>query len=70
MSALRTHPFEVSGAGQFPFDMLRYDSCWPRRQTDVLDMTSARAGQRTVSLLGLSAPTVARWESFGWTVMP
>lgn len=29
---LRT--FKVTGAGQFPIDMLRYDACWPATEAD------------------------------------
>lgn len=66
--------FVVTGDGDFPFDMLRYDECWP------VDIESAMA-MRTDSeptpqhrrVLHLAsdlegAPNVARWKSQGWTV--
>jgi hypothetical protein len=28
--------FAVSGAGNFPLDMLRYDACWPASESDAL----------------------------------
>ena len=31
--------FEVTGRGEFPWDMLRYDSCWPQTSDDVAKIT-------------------------------
>lgn len=68
--------FRVIGKGQFPFDMLRYDSCFPYQSEDasLLDwdrMGEFRRESRAVNLIhyGDSAvwePTIKRWESFGW----
>lgn len=57
----------------FPFDMLRYDACHPRRELDS-GVMERMARQRTpgidyeVQIAGLVAPTEGRWASFGWRV--
>lgn len=74
MSA-KFHEFVVEGRGEFPFDMLRYDHCWPKRESeDVVNMAPYPRGSlyretRRVTLVGLREPTVGRWESFGWNVV-
>lgn len=64
--------FEVTGRGEFPVDMLRYDGCWP---VDGVDASNILGGQdaplRTVKLMSMRdrkdwQPTVARWQSFLW----
>jgi hypothetical protein len=71
----KLHVFQVQGSGEFPFDMLRYDSCWPSRSDpDVIAMaphhrSSRLKEKRTVELVGLREPTAGRWESFGWRVV-
>lgn len=69
--------FTVQGRGQFPLDMLRYDRCWPRGETDanVAQSSSERAvGEaRLVELTATDrpsywTPTEGRWRSFGWVV--
>lgn len=68
--------FTVSGSGEFPFDMLRFDSCWPRTGHDVslMTMTYANSGvsppKREIKMESVSrgGPTVERWVSFGWAV--
>lgn len=62
---------------QFPFDMLRYDQCWPTTSADASAMKGisvhgdAGDGTRCVQLAtyGINKPTVQRWDSFGWTVI-
>lgn len=70
-----TYYFAVSGSGDFPFDMLRYDACWPSSSLDASSIGqpcySERKGHRVVILAcrpgGYGVvPTVARWASFGW----
>jgi hypothetical protein len=39
--ALWIHEFEVIGRGNFPQDMLRYDSCYPQRSEDASNMALA-----------------------------
>lgn len=62
--------FTVEGAGEFPFDMLRYDSCWPKRGSHDSGKLSQHYSdeRRRVVLVTCdgAAPTPARWESFGW----
>lgn len=75
--------FVVRGRGEFPIDMLRYDSCVPATEKDVMRMLNTLYGSdvyvegpinRDVKLRrfypvgGTAAPTVARWVSFGWEV--
>ena len=67
----------VSGNGLFPFDTLRSDECHPVNTESanaiglkVHDLR-ARESRRTVRLASLrpTAPTIGRWESFGWKVL-
>ena len=62
--------FTVEGSGEFPFDMLRYDTCWPEHETDTPMMGRGWSGRakRSVRMIGLRTPTVGRWLSFGWVV--
>ena len=66
--------FVVSGRGEFPFDMLRRDECWPVDTQSAAGMAldnSTLAGfrqERRVHLRSNGAVTVRRWESFGWKV--
>lgn len=66
---MRMTLFTVEGRGEFPWDMLRYDECWPRGSQDVSGLITERP-RRPILLCTYkpSGPTVARWESFGWTV--
>jgi len=62
--------FKVKGDGAFPFDMLRYDDCYPANSEAVRGMESqSYEGNRIVELLSSHAPTAARWASFGWHVV-
>lgn len=69
------YEFTVVGKGEFPFDMLRYDSCWPKSETrDAAMLAPYRKGEayregRRITLVGLREPTEGRWESFGWRVL-
>lgn len=62
--------FTVTGEGAFPFDMLRYDKCWPawEDQSNLLGTVGAFGTRRNITLSGLKQPTVARWKSYGWEV--
>lgn len=68
--------YTVTGVGEFPMDMLRYDASWPSRGEDVTAITQSLMRRRTdkrherytVRLNALRAPTEGRWASFGWTV--
>ena len=63
--------FTVKGAGEFPIDMLRYDSCYPLSQEDVNKFWWDEV--REVTLISVkrckSGPTEGRWNSFGWKVI-
>lgn len=64
--------FTVRGSGVFPFDMLRYDGCWPKRGEDVVSIQQGMrhgprsTSRREITLEGVKDPTVERWVSFGW----
>jgi len=74
--------FEVEGSGVFPFDMLRFDRCYPLRPEDAANLAEPewrdgiKSSTRRVRLqaareAGQEAtwlPTMARWWSFGWSV--
>jgi hypothetical protein len=69
-----TVEFTVEGCGEFPFDMLRYDSCWPYAAEDAAKLENIRRNdtniqRRRVVLQGLSRPTADRWASFNWRVV-
>lgn len=76
---MRSFQFIVEGTGQFPFDMLRYDACWPKAGDDALKMEAlhypqARGSFRQITLRHDSSnrmwsPTVGRWLSFTWRVV-
>lgn len=58
--------YVVEGNGQFPIDMLRYDSAVPYDQEAVSYMMAS--GRRKVMLQSYSAPSPERWASFGWRI--
>jgi hypothetical protein len=71
--------FTVEGGGTFPFDMLRYDACYP--DTEMNDSYKldwqGQPGLRQVTLRhrvlkdeALHNYPSPRWPSFGWHVVP
>lgn len=68
--------FKVTGTMAFPTDMLRYDHCWPRNESEVglfRDSIDVHREVRTIELArhvtgAKDLPTFGRWESFGWKV--
>ena len=71
--------FEVTGRGSFPFDMLRYDQCFPADTGSANNMS--RSGEYDVPQHELPVivlhhfhdhpewePTFGRWASFGWGI--
>lgn len=71
--------FTVTGSGDFPFDMLRYDECWPYQSEDAVSVGStpqisggAHFKRRSVRLMTNNphAPTAGRWSSFTWKAEP
>ena len=67
------YEYFVSGKGEFPFDMLRYDACWPMtgEDADKLDTpygSAERIKMRSIRMRSYRQPTIARWQSFLWAV--
>ena len=64
--------YTVKGPGSFPIDMLRYDTSFPAKETQSLQI-EADADMREVDLIHRGAkgwkPTYDRWRSFGWNVL-
>jgi hypothetical protein len=74
--ATKSKTFKVIGDGRFPLDMLRYDACYPVTTNDALAIGTQfpfrkPTESRTVLLRtnAENAPTIGRWESFGWRVI-
>ena len=64
---------KVSGIGEFPIDMLRYDRAHPEYENDsgtVVATFSGRHSRETVTIVGgmSGGPTKDRWSSFLWGV--
>ena len=63
----KTHIFTVTGRGEFPFDMLRYDATFPLTEQDAFNIPNRKEAEpRSVTLVSAMPPTPARWQSFGW----
>lgn len=65
--------FTVRGRGEFPFDMLRYDTCWLEHEVDTHLIAPHHRSElsretRELRMIGLKPPTLDRWSSFGWKV--
>lgn len=71
MASGKTYHFTVQGSGEFPYDMLRYDECWPWYGEDSSRLSAHHRDRRRVVLMSCSqtAPTDERWKSFGWQVV-
>lgn len=73
MAKVRETIFTVEGSGAFPWDMLRYDSCWPMSEgQDSPALTGDWGAERRRVVLRTNAhmsPTPARWDSFNWRVV-
>lgn len=64
--------FDVTGHGAFPWDMLRYDGCFPHTTEDATKLGRDDDQERTIRLAvytwdKVHRPTPGRWASFGWT---
>lgn len=77
MKARRGCKFTVEGNGYFPFDMLRFDRCFPSTSEDAVAMSATvtlphRRGEGphrvTLSSDERMEPTKGRWASFSWHV--
>jgi hypothetical protein len=66
----RIYTFTVLGEGPFPVDMLRYDLCYPKSQSDSgeIERSYKRSlrDEHRVTLVSSKHPTEERWGSFGW----
>lgn len=73
--------FTVTGTGEFPIDMMRYDRATPLSQLDashtISSFTNPEDEAYSVRLIRFTEgkgrnhadnPTVDRWQSFGWQV--
>jgi len=67
--------FTVHGNSIFPFDMLRYDSCWPIDDNSVVNISLCNHDlekdeePRNIRMCTEGhGPTENRWRSFGWIV--
>jgi len=66
--------YYVTGRLPFPFDMLRYDACWPASgdDADMLDSHYVSREEfralRSIKMHSYKRPTVERWASFTWSV--
>lgn len=71
MTKVRT--FIVEGSGEFPFDMLRYDACWPSGQADVVAIADLDDTRRVrlcfADGIGGEKPCARRWASFNWRIL-
>jgi len=72
--------FTVRGRGEFPWDMLRYDQCWPDTASDLAKILPRyetgdprEAFQARDIRLGTAknwmSITRKRWESFDWFIL-
>lgn len=69
----RMYEYFVTGHGIFPFDMMRYDACWPARGEDAARLEWERMGERgrklrSIKMYSYKEPTIDRWSSFLWSV--
>ena len=76
---MKYQEFTVTWRGEFPLDMLRYDSCFPANQQAVSAITASITGRATGPLRRTAQiaryvrhraiqPTTDRWSSFRATV--
>ena len=64
MISVRVYRYEVTGFGDFPTDMLRYDNA-----KVVSSRPHPTVDKRLIyTLEGSFPPTVGRWKSFMWSV--
>ncbi len=66
----------MGGIFPFPIDMLRKDCAWPSSENDAQLIQRNLEGVRETVTVTLdragdkfSAPTLERWQSFGWTIV-
>lgn len=66
----------VEGNLPFPIDMLRYDRCTPKSESDssfILESLDPMAGRVKLEVVHTDgsgwSPTDGRWQSFGWEIL-
>jgi len=67
----KVYEYYATGRGSFPFDMLRLDAAWPADSgsaAKIDDWPPEPKKLRSVRLRSYREPTIARWDSFGWSV--
>lgn len=67
------YTYTVVGSGEFPLDMLHYDTSYPADGDAPVVMEQKTGGTRQVALEHRGPdkkwqPTEGRWTSFGWEV--
>lgn len=62
--------FTVTGSGPFPFDMLRYDQCWPYESEDAAKMSGDEIRSIVLQTDWKRVITYKRWSSFTWEAVP
>ena len=66
------YEYWVTGRGEFPWDMLRHDSCWPCTGADASKLQcypgEGYTKHRSIKLRSYREPTIERWSSFLWSV--
>lgn len=60
------YQYYVTGVGTFPTDMLRHDAAWPASEDDAARLEGHE--RRSIGLHSYREPTIARWQSFLWSV--
>lgn len=58
--------FYVRGRGEFPFDMLRHDQCFPSTSSDAEKLADTWAYRTIEMSTDFHKITPDRWRSFGW----
>ena len=68
---IREYEFTVVGSGKFPIDMLRYDNCYPKSETDsaAIEGREMRRVRLVARTFNSDTPCVARWAFFNWKVV-
>jgi hypothetical protein len=69
----KRYRYVVTGKGQFPFDMLRYDRACPWSSDDARKLGAWPVDEtflkpRSIEMTSHNPPTIARWASFNWSV--
>jgi hypothetical protein len=64
----------VVGSGPFPFDMLRYDACFPGDESNSRELGHGHYNHNRVVVVAKYTQqpgnwTPDRWKSFGWTLI-